>query len=225
MWLRNAGLGVLLAFAASMAFAQALADGFEKLPTGAKIVLMPMDVELYSMSAGGVLEPQAEWTAQALSNLESAFQAKKAALGVEMLRLGSEPDEVVDELNRLHGVVGAAISIHHFGPYKLPTKAGRFDWTLGEGVDAIRNKTGADYALFTFVRDSYASSGRVAAMVVGALFGFGLTGGFQVGYASLVDLHDGRVVWFNMLRRGTGDLRTPEKATETLDTLLEDFPG
>jgi hypothetical protein len=31
-------------------------------------------------------------------------------------------------------------------------------------------------------------------------------------------------VWFNQLMRGTGDLREPEKAPETIDALLREFP-
>ena len=40
-----------------------------------------------------------------------------------------------------------------------------------------------------------------------------------------VDLETGRVLWFNLLSRNTGDLREPEKARETLNALLAGFPG
>jgi hypothetical protein len=33
------------------------------------------------------------------------------------------------------------------------------------------------------------------------------------------------VVWFNQLTRGTGDLREPDKAAETIDALLQQFPA
>ena len=46
----------------------------------------------------------------------------------------------------------------------------------------------------------------------------------QTGYASLVDLKTGRVLWFNRLQRGSGDLREAEKAAETVDALLNEFP-
>jgi hypothetical protein len=62
-------------------------------------------------------------------------------------------------------------------------------------------------------------------MVAMALLGVGLAGGSQQGYASLVDLRDGRLVWFNALRRATGDLREPGSAEETLDALLQAFPS
>jgi len=52
-----------------------------------------------------------------------------------------------------------------------------------------------------------------------------LTGGVQVGYASLVDLETGQVVWFNRLARAQGDLREPQPARESMDALLQGFPG
>ena len=40
-------------------------------------------------------------------------------------------------------------------------------------------------------------------MVALAILGVGLTGGSQVGYASLIDLDSGRVLWFNRIARST----------------------
>lgn len=199
--------------------------GFSKLPVDAKVVLMPLDVELFSISGGGVFEPQAEWTNNAVKNLKTAFSEREAASKVKFSTLSEDPDEAIDDLNRLHGAVGMAINNHYLGALKLPTKEGKFDWSMGNGVDAVFKKTGADYALFTFIRDGYASSERIATMVIGALLGVGLPGGFQVGYASLVDLRTGQVVWFNRLIRTSGDLREVGKAKETLNALLDKFPS
>ena len=89
----------------------------------------------------------------------------------------------------------------------------------------LQEKTGADYALFTWVRDSYASSERKAALVAMALLGVGLAGGVQIGYASLIDLRTGQVMWFNNLARATGDLREEKPALETVEALLRNFPA
>lgn len=214
-----------LLFLSPAAFASpAQVATFKALPPGSKVVLMPIDVELFSISAGGVLEPQAEWTSQALGNLKTAFQNRENKNAVAFSELPDDPDEAIENLNRLHGAVGQAINLHHFGPLNLPTKEKRLEWTLGPDVAIIRQKTGADYALFTFMRDSYASSERVATMVVAAMFGVGLPGGIQVGYVSLVDLSTGDILWFNQLVRGTGDLRNTSAAKESLDALLDRFP-
>jgi hypothetical protein len=88
----------------------------------------------------------------------------------------------------------------------------------------MRDRYGADYAMFVFVRDSYSSSGRRALQVFGALAGISVQGGVQVGFASLVDLRTGNIVWFNRLISGTGDMRTERPAQRTVDELIKDIP-
>lgn len=209
------------------AFAQSanLAPGFKSLSEGAKVVLMPIDVELFNISAGGVVEPHAEWTNTAVGFMREGFSANREKVKVQFIDVGDPADESVEELGRLHAAVGNAIAFHHFGMFPLPTKDKKLDWTLGPDVKTIRDKTGADYALFVFLRDSYASAERKAAIVVAAIFGVGLGGGLQNGYASLVNLETGDVVWFNRLLRGSGDLREREAAMESVKALLTGFPG
>ena len=223
--MRRALIGLFLTLWASLAAAQSnLAPGFTKLPPNSVVALMPADVELFEISAGGVGEPRADWTEAAAKNIMADLRARKIKLGARATEITGEQDEAVEALNNLHGAVSRAIVVHHFGGLKLPTKDGKLDWTLGPDVAKLREKSGADYALFTWVRDSYASAERKAMMVVGALFGVGMGGGVQQAYASLVDLRTGQVVWFNRIFRGTGDLREPEPAKETLDALLSGFP-
>jgi hypothetical protein len=59
-------------------------------------------------------------------------------------------------------------------------------------------------------------------IVVGALLGVGVPGGAQVGFASVVDLRTGDIVWFHRLVRPHGDLRTPDAAGETVKALVSD---
>lgn len=204
-----------------------LAPGFETLPKGAKVVLMPTDIELFSISGGGVPEPRADWTEAASRHFKSALVAHKASLGLATSELGEKDADDLAEINHLHAAIARAIAVHHFGPgmLRLPTKGDKMDWSLGEPVREIKARTGADYALFSWVRDSYASGERVATMIALAIFGIGVPGGSQVGYASLVDLNTGQVLWFNRLLRAGGDLREAEKAAETVKTLLNGFPA
>jgi hypothetical protein len=205
-----------------------LAPGFTALPKGARVVIMPTDIELFSISAGGVLEPKADWTEAASRHFKAALTEKKQRLGLSSVELTAPQADEADEVNALHGAVARAISIHHFGTLPLPSKDGKLDWSMGEPVQLIRKMTGADYALFSWVRDSYTSDERKAAMVAVAILSLGrvvpTAGGLQTGYASLVDLNTGRVLWFNRLARGSGDLREADKAAETLEALLDQFP-
>jgi len=217
----------LIAFAcAGTAAAQSknLAPGFSSLPKGAKVALMPTDIELFVISAGGVVEPKADWTEAASKHFKDALTRKQQALGLSSVELTAKQAEEADEVNALHGAIARAIAFHHFGNLQLPTKDGKLDWSMGDSVQQIKEATGADYALFSFVRDSYASAERKAMMVGLALLGIGITLGSQQGYASLVDLNTGRVVWFNRLLRASGDLREPDSAGETIDALLREFP-
>ncbi|MBC5766573.1 hypothetical protein [Ramlibacter albus] len=203
-----------------------LAPGFQQLPAQSKLVIVPAEMELFSISAGGVQEPRADWTEAAQKHFKAALMARKAKLGSDVVEMSEREVDDFAQVLALHGNVASSIFYHHAGNGpKLPTKDGKLDWTLGEAVKPIRDRTGADYALFTWIRDSYASGERKAAIVAMALLGSINLGGEQVGYASLVDLKTGRVVWFNDLQRFIGDLREAKPAEETVDSLLKGFPG
>jgi hypothetical protein len=195
-----------------------------------RIVVLPPDVELSVLHAGGFEEPNAEWTQQARKHIAKDLADRFRVMQVSLVNgdkisaaRASDANEL--QLLKLHEAVGSSILRHQYpGPFQLPTKVESFEWSLGPQARVLKKKYGGDYALFLFVRDSYASGGRVAAILVGALFGVGIQGGVQIGFASLVDLNSGEVVWFNRLARTAGDLRTPTAASETVSQLLSNFP-
>jgi len=194
-----------------------------------KIVLMPLDVELMEMSLGGVLEPKPEWTAAAREFIVSEVRSQQAKLGFELQEYAEDsasPDEqaLVDQLTKLHAVVGRAIRQNRKPMQALHSLGEKPQWSLGEEVRVLRERSGADYALFVHVRDSYASDGRKLVMIAGAALKMGLMGGVQSGFASLVDLKTGDIVWFNQMGRAAGDLRTREPAGETVKLLFQEFP-
>lgn len=195
-----------------------------------RILLMPFDVELSELSAGGVSEPKAEWTEAAQKHMEAALLAEATERRLDFVKYdpslaSTEDREMAQDLVQLHRAVGASILLHQYAPaLALPTKAGKFDWSLGPAAERLAKMSGADYAAFFFVRDSYASSGRVAVMVVGAVLGIGVSGGTQIGFASFVDLKSGDIVYFNRLLRQSGDLRTNDPARETVRALLVEAP-
>lgn len=204
-----------------------LAPGFTGLPKGAKVAIMPTDIELFSISGGGVVEPRADWTEAASRHFKAALQKSRHWQGLTAVEVTAEKADEFAEINALHGAVARAIEVHHFGRLPLPTKEGKLDWSMSEVVQPIRQSTGADYAIFSWVRDSYTSAERAAAMFAIGLLTLGRAvpgGGVQRGYASLVDLQTGQVLWFNRLARGSGDLREAEPAAETVEALLTEFP-
>ncbi|MFN7572458.1 MAG: hypothetical protein ACK5TK_13565 [Betaproteobacteria bacterium] len=221
---------VLLLFS-SQAVAQGasrnLAPGFSALPKNATLLIAPPDVELFSVSAGGVLEPRADWTAAAQKHMKEALEKFHEQNDLKVVHLSDKDADDNGELLSLYAAVARSISLHHAGPaaIPLPTKEGKLEWSFGDAMRPLQDKSGARYALFTFIRDSYTSAERVAVIVVMAVLGVGVGGGAQVGYASLVDLETGQVLWFNQLFRASGDMREPEKAAETVGVLLSQFPA
>jgi hypothetical protein len=226
---RSFVLALLLAAAAGSPQAQEastqLAPGFTVRPAASKLVVVPADMELYSISAGGIVEPREDWTEAAQKNFGAALAAQRQRLGQNTVDMTAAQLDEVSDVAALHRAVADAILIHHTGSLKLPTKHRKLDWSLGDAVRPLKEKTGADYALFTWVRDTYASNERKMVMLGMALLGAISTGGEQVGYASLVDLNTGRVVWFNDVNRFWGDLRSPDAARETVESLLKGFPA
>lgn len=204
---------------------------FERPPQTVRVLLMPPDVELYEITAAGLMEPKADWTAAGKANVRAGLGRAMRERDAEMIDYEAPRDQVAlihpedVQLVKLHEAVGSTILQHKYLQYyDLPTKKDTFDWTLGEGANTLRARYGADYALFVYFRDSFASAGRVAFMIVGSLFGAYVPGGQQIGFASLVDLQTGEVVWFNVLQSESGDLRQPDLAYQATARLLNELP-
>lgn len=199
-------------------------------PTSARLLLMQPDVQLSEIQAGGLHQPQAEWTAMAKTNIIKVLNDISTERN-DILAMYERPQDgqvsihLHRQLMKLHEAVGESILLHKYvARFGLPSKTGKFDWSLGEKVKLLKERYDADVALFIYIRDSYASVGRKVAIVAAAALGFYVQGGLQVGFASLVDLESGRLIWFNRLFRETGDLRAPENARDAIDQLLEGIP-
>ena len=68
-----------------------VAPGFSGVPKDAKVAIMPSDIEIFSISGGGLLEPRADWTEAATRNFRGALQKRKGTLGLNAIEV-SERD-------------------------------------------------------------------------------------------------------------------------------------
>jgi hypothetical protein len=189
---------------------------------GKQVILVDPDVELSELTAGGVTEARADWTQIGKSFIKADVMSTLQAKGVSTVAADDVSDRREAQLIKLHGALGQSIYLNSVAP--IPTKKNNFDWTLGPGVAAFRDRYHGDYALFVFMRDSYSSAGRQAMIVAAALLGVGMHGGQQMGFASLIDLRTGRVVWFNRLASQYGSLKEEKPAAETVKHLLDGLP-
>ena len=195
------------------------------------VVMIEPDIELSEVLAGGVQEPRQAWSEaarhlypQAVKNRISNGRVKQ--LPDYMIPKDLEPSSRLGQVIRLNYAVASSILISTAPDGQLATKQGKqLDWSFGPGVEEIRKQTGADYALFTYVRDSYTSGGQAALRIIGfLLLGGDIGGGQQIGVTTLVDLRTGQVVWFNFLAKQSGDLRDEQGAASTAQSMLKGFP-
>jgi hypothetical protein len=199
-------------------------DRLSTVEENPRILLMPPDIRYYLLTAGGVSEPNAEWTEAAQTNFTEAATDYATSIGTNLKVVDKRdlsPTEV--DYEELHSAVGFTILDNYFGT-PLPGKNGQFDWSLGPEISQIATDRGADYALFVYYRDYQASGGRVAFAVLAAAVGGVADVGSEGGFASLVDLKTGDVVWFNVVMAGSGELRNKDGAASAVRTLFKDIP-
>ncbi|MBA2919224.1 hypothetical protein GON01_15095 [Sphingomonas sp. MAH-20] len=214
----------------------AVKPGFS-MPTGkpVRILVFRPDVKVGSQSAGGVVTPNAEWTANARKNLADALVAAKpggASEVVFMTDLEGENATLLNEYRSLFKGVATTVLQHRlFKGDRLPTKVTGFEYTLGPGVAKLGELGGGDYGLFVVTNDAYGDSGRKALQIFGLLMagatGFGgmVSSGVHAGYAGLIDLKTGDLVWLNADLKMGGDVREIDGASKRVSQLLEEFPG
>lgn len=243
------------------------------------IVLMRPDVAVGELQAGGLPQPNAEWTEAARANIAAALKAELGARSIAFVDMETQKatylertraaaadkcaleqsslspddaaaretqirvcaqkaseqmidaDKLVAEYNALHKAVVGSILAHKYGlgAGKLPTHKAAFNYTLGPGTGRLGEVAGANYGIFLMTNDQFASGGRKAMQVMGALgclIGACMivSGGTHVAYASLVELETGNIVWFNLQRGSEGDVREADGAKEMIAAITAPMP-
>lgn len=206
-------------------------DGFELKPGTARILLLEPSVRVGEQSTGGMFEPNADWTAQARENVERELAKVQNNLGNEVVRLQFDGSPQTEPLQRYHAlfgaVAGSVIEYQFFAGNRLPTKKKEKDflWTVGPQIGDLPALDGFDFILILRTRDAYGSTGRKILQIVGLLGGIPVISGEHIGYAGLIDVRTGDLVWLNADLQMGGDVRTAEGAEKRVSQLLEGFPG
>jgi hypothetical protein len=205
--------------------------GFTLKPGTVKIVLMRPTVRVGSQSAGGVITPNAEWSANAREYIAKALKAQQGKLGNVVFEYDegiTKDGAIVTQYSNLFGALADSVIEYQFFPgNRLPTKKrkGVFEWGLGNGLANLDSLKGADYALFINTYDGYGSTGRKMLQLFAAMGGISVVSGVHWGHAGLIDLKTGELVWLNADREMGGDLRTEDGAVKRVEQLLKGFPG
>jgi hypothetical protein len=205
-----------------------------------KVVVFRPNVQVGSLHVGGLDDANADWTKAARDNIQKAMEAAGEVHSYHVKFLGDADGADGDLLNENRGlfeaVAGEAFQ-HSIVGNHLPTKlvpakdtsgskVYRLDWTLGYQAQRLKAVTGGDYALFFVTHDAYGDGGRKAAQLLAAgLLGVYIPAGIHMGYAGLVDLSSGNIVWLNFNPMMGGDVRTADGAEKRVRELLAGFPA
>lgn len=211
-------------------------QGFElEAQSGKKILLFRPSVSVGAQSTGGMFEPNAEWTEQAKANITVALEKIQNGLGNEVIiapeAYGEDARNLQEHMALFSAVSQSVIEYQFFVGNRLPTKKqdnkeGVFEWSLGSGVATLPGAQDADYALFIYNKDAYGSTGRKILQIMAALGpGIAVKSGEHLGFAGLVDLKTGDLLWLNADGAMGGDVRELDGADKRVAQLLEEFPG
>jgi hypothetical protein len=112
-----------------------------------RIVLMPVDIELSVLNAGGVTEPRADWTNAGRDHVRTALSTHTSAFEAEIVfpdnsDILGDLDKDQLQIVKLANAVGSLILLHEYLPQlKLPTKNDQFDWTIGPDARLLKVNT------------------------------------------------------------------------------------
>lgn len=197
-----------------------------------KILLIEPEIYVKELSVGGVAEKVDDWSTQAKTNVRTALARQindrrlfdKLELPENMT---SEELASLDEHVALYDVVGS--NAFYFGRAEFDAwkhKKNEFDYTLGPGLKALSDKTGADAALFIIGEDFISTGGRKAARVFAALFGVVIPASPTFLSAALVDLKTGDILWMNYgFALDSKDLRKQEDVNKMMNDMFINYPG
>ncbi len=206
-----------------------LLNGSTKLPQ--KVVVLPVDIEVVEVTAGGVSEEVPDWSAEArksvVKSLSAAIRDDGTLKEVNAPRLSGKTSAMVDEHLALYKLVVDTASSTNW-----KHKARRFDYSIGPGLRKLRKKSGADVAVMVYGRDRVSTTGRKAKAIAGNIpFVNMFTGappelGYSFIHIGMIDLRTGDVLWMNSeYREGASNLRNYEDADEIVGAIFDWYPG
>jgi hypothetical protein len=193
-----------------------------------RVVLFRPDVSVGEQSTGGLDQPSAAWSQQARDQLIVALGTAQGGRDIEMKpmpELSGNNVKLMANYRKLFKLVADSVIKHRlFNLDPLPTKQAVFDWTLGSGAAQLGVLGSADYGLFFYTADSYESASRRTVRLLTASVAPEKPTEVHMGYAGLIDLKTGDLVWINVDVKIAGDVRTASGAALRVAQLLRDFP-
>jgi hypothetical protein len=200
--------------------------------TKRKVILLPVAFTVYEVGAGGTLEAVPDWTEAARANIgSSATTVLQTRAGLELVAM---PELTAAEQQVLREYVALSRQIIFqanmlAGEWKA--RRADFDLAMDDGLAFLREKSGAEFALLLDGRQLKQSGGSVFKQIALASIGIGTSGGGMYMSASLIDLQQGKIAWFNdeqgmeVMGMTGSDVRHSDEAQSVLRRIFEPYPA
>lgn len=195
-----------------------------------KLLVLPVDVVINEVTAGGVSEEVADWSRKGSENVLSALRKQvrgdnKKLNQIQLVDAPTFADRDASNVKQhlaLYRRVAGTVFDTTYGQGAWPHKIYKFDYTLGNGLKSVADRTGADAALIVIGEDSVSTTGRKIA----AFFMDSVSYGHSFLSAAIVNLRTGDILWFNYIYAyKSTDLREPDDAAKLVAQLFEEYPG
>ena len=210
----------------------------ESVVRGSTVLLLRLDIECSEVAVGGT-SARPEWSAKAQASVGRAltdFMQEHSTRLVNYDDTSFPPERRAEQAAAIAALTGV-----------LPAPTGPAPGTLlqveqptPDLLAPLREDFAADYALSVSLQESFQSAGHMA-LRYGLAALLGPAGAIvaptqgplapprtgQFGYARLVDLRTGDMVWSNTITtigEVPTDIRDPEKARDAVDRLMKALP-
>ncbi len=165
-----------------------------------KIAILPVDVAVKELTAGGIAEEVPDWSQQGASIVEKAtrqiIETRKNIKIIPMPDLSEQEKKLVEQHTALYDLVaGNAFTFNSHPAWKAQRE--KEGYTLGKGLAFLKDRCEADNVLMVIGQDYISSGGRKTASFFAAALGVYVPLGYAVLHAGVVDLETGNVLWMN----------------------------
>jgi len=201
------------------------------------VAVLPPDVKVYKITAGGVRELMDEWSDEAKQATTEALQKHLGSLYAYQIKIISEKElkashhELWESNQGLYSAVAREALLHaYIGPEQFPYKAKVFDYTLGPDVSELAKAYGADLLVFVYGYDHDSTVGRTVLKAWNLIVSTAISN-------SPVIMADPSAMMLGVVNGTTGDLewfkvtpgdlqcsfRDPKKVDSIVEWLLRDM--
>ena len=195
-----------------------------------KVLLLPVDFDVLEMSASGIVEPVPEATKQAEVSLQDSarliLSASKRFQVIDMPAMSDAEKELLKEHMALYKLTANnAAQMMRLGGPAWKAKQKNFDYSIGDGLKFLIERSGADTAIVVAGAKMSASGGRVAMFILLAAAGVAIPLGGAQATGGLIDLDTGRILWLEDSAAFKGDLNDKLNADNAMKILLGQYPA